>query len=165
MTTSCDCNNYISFCIEEVTGIFSVFGPVVKIPSETFPLRPRAVLHCALSIAPGVNYATQWSGPDDAGIIDPATNVAHYAITKGNILLLNGSESPGTTLTIHKLSYQDAGVYICSGRSLAGSNEEVPSWVSAKIDLQLDSELVIKIYFGQVSIVLLLHDMMCQLLC
>ena len=138
---------YVSFCVEEVTSIFSVLGPVVKIPSENFPLRPRLFLSCALSIAPGVNYATQWSGPDDTGMIDPATNVDHYAITEGNVHLMNGSDFPGTTLAIHKLSYQDAGVYICSVRSLAGSNEEVPSWVSARIDLQLDSELI---YFGQV---------------
>ena len=118
-------------------------------PSETFPLRPRLILSCALSIAPGVNYETQWSGPEDAEIIiDPATNVDHYAITEDTVRLMNGSVFPGTKLAILKLSYQDAGVYTCSGRSLAGSNE-IPSWVSATINLQLDSELVVKIYFGQ----------------
>ena len=128
------------YCLEEVTSIFSIVGPVLKIPSETFSLRPRAILSCALSIAPGVRYTTQWSGP--AGIIDPNTNTDCYVITEGVLRLTNGSDFPGTTLAIRKLSYQDAGVYTCSGRSLAASNEEVPSssWVSAEIDLQLDSE-------------------------
>ena len=115
---------------------------MLKIPSETFSLKPRIILSCALSIAPGVRYRTQWSGPGDAGIIDPITNTDSCVITEGILRLMNGSDFPGTTLAIRKLSYQDAGVYTCSGRSLAATNEEVPSssWVSAEIDLQLDSE-------------------------
>lgn len=133
----------ISFVyIEGATGILPILGPVVKIPSETLALRPRVRLSCALSIALGVDYTTQWSGPGDAGIINPNTTADQYAITEDPLPLMDGSEVPGTTLTIRKLSYQDAGVYICSVRSLAVSNEEAPSLVSAEIDLQLESELV-----------------------
>jgi hypothetical protein len=115
---------------------------VVKIPSEAIPLTPRVILSCALSIAPGVNYTTQWRGPGDTGAIDPVTNTDRYAITNDRVRSPDGSESPGTTLAIRRLSYEDAGLYTCSGRSLAASNEEVPSspMVSATIDLQLDGE-------------------------
>ncbi len=121
---------------------------MVKIPSEMYALRPRAVLHCALSLAPGVSYTIQWIGPGDVGIIDPTTN-DHYNITESTLQLRNGSELPGTTLSIHKLSYQDAGVYTCSGRRL---EESASSWVSATIDLQLDRELTIEIQFSQLML-------------
>jgi hypothetical protein len=115
---------------------------VVKIPSEIISLRPHVILKCTISIAPGVNYTTQWRGPGDTGAIDPVTNTDRYVITNGRVRLPDGSEMPGTMLTIRRLSYQDAGLYTCSVRSLAAPNEEIPSssMVSATIDLQLDGE-------------------------
>lgn len=131
---------------------------MVKIPSETLTLRPRVILSCVVSITPGVDYTTQWTGPGDVGIIDPVTNAEKYTIT-GIVRLQNSSDLPGTTLAIRRLSYRDAGLYTCSGRSTATSNEEVPStssMVSATIDLQLNSELVLKIQFVQVAMYVML---------
>ena len=128
---------------------------MVEIPSERLALRTRVILSCVVSTTPGVDYTTQWTGPGDVGIIDPVTNADKYNVTEGNIPIPNGSTLPGTTLTIRRLSYRDAGLYTCSGRSTATStNEEVPStssMVSATIDLQLNSELVPKIQFVQVA--------------
>ena len=128
------------FCAEEFT-IFSPLGPVVKIPSETYTLRPHVILPCALSLAPGVNYATQWKGPGHIGL----TTNDYYTIAEEAVRLTNGSELPGTKLIMHKLSYQDAGVYTCYGRRLEDPNNPAPSWESAEIDLQLDRELAIEI--------------------
>lgn len=128
---------------------------MVEIPSERLALRPRVILSCVISTTPGVDYTTQWTGPGDVGIIDPITNAADkYDVTEGNVPIQNGSMVPGTTLAIRRLSYRDAGLYTCSGRNTATSNEEVPStssMVSATIDLQLNSELVCKIQFVQVA--------------
>ena len=129
---------------------------MVEIPSERLALRPRVILSCVVSTTPGLDYTTQWMGPGDVGIIDPITNAADkYNVTEGNVPIQNGSMLPGTTLTIRRLSYRDAGLYTCSGRSTTtSSNEEVPStssMVSATIDLQLNSELVPKIQFVQVA--------------
>ena len=51
----------------------------------------------------------------------------------------------GQLLVMHKLFYQDAGVYTCYGRRLEDPNNPASSWESAEIDLQLDRELAIEL--------------------
>ena len=108
------------------------------IPSESHPLNSTATLHCVLSLSPDISHETRWIGPGDVGLIDPTTS-DRYTITNTTFELQNGPPHwSKTKLTIHKLSYQDAGVYTCTGRTPVESNELVSSWMSATIGLQLD---------------------------
>ena len=123
------------------------FGPVV-IPSESYSLSSTVMLRCALTLSPGVDYEIQWRGPGDIGIINPATSDRYTIIlTTYESQNDNDSDWSGTKLTIHNLSYQDAGLYTCSGRIRqveSNATELASSWVSATINLQLDCELAIK---------------------
>lgn len=104
------------------------------------------MLRCALTLSPGVDYETQWRGPGDVGTINPATSDRYtIVVTTYESQDDNDPDWSGTKLTIHKLSYQDAGLYTCRGRiRQVESNAELTfSWVSATIDLQLKRELAI----------------------
>ena len=116
------------------------FGPVV-IPSELHPLNSVATLRCVLTLSPGVDYESQWTGPGDVGVINPAMS-DRYTVFHTTYESQNEADPDwsGTKLLIHKLSYQDAGLYTCSGRRRVES-KLASSWVAATINLQLDREL------------------------
>ena len=99
------------------------------------PLIPGLPLLCSLepdTLTPGVNYTTRW--------ILPGGEIVNSA--RGRFIFSESLLSrtvPGTVLVVTQMSYQDAGMYTCEGRSTApGASAQ---WAAASFELQLSCEL------------------------
>lgn len=136
---------------------------LVVVPSELQPPSSTATLRCILTISPDVNYEAQWIGPGEVGLINTSTS-DRYTIANTTFELLNGPPHwTRTELTIHELSYQDAGVYICTGRMLVELNELASPWMSATLNLQLDVDLLSK--FNETVVMATTADSTVELSC
>lgn len=116
-------------------------GPVIKIPSESHPLRSLAPLICGIeptSLMPQLNYTSQWITP--AGEIVNFTN-NNFAFIEGEIRVNATKTYPATILWVKRLTYKDAGVYTCQVRSTTASENSRSPWVSVNIELQLSCKL------------------------
>ena len=86
------------------------------------------------TLDPDVNYTTQWIVP--GGQIINSTE-GQFIFTESMVSIYSRA-LPGTILIVTKMSYQDAGMYICEGRSTApGASTQ---WASASIELRLNGE-------------------------
>lgn len=63
-----------------------------------------------------------------------------FVLNEGSVTVDLSREVPGTILAVTQLSYQDAGMYICEGRST--DSDETSPWASATIELQLCCKLL-----------------------
>ena len=101
-------------------------------------LMPGFPLVCSLepdTLTPGVNYTTRWILP--GGEIINSTK-GRFVFTEGPVSV-SGRNVPGTVLVVTELSYQDAGMYTCEGRSTdPGASAQ---WATASFELQLNCEL------------------------
>ena len=65
-------------------------------------------------------------------------NSKRYVFSE-NLFPINGKLVPGTSLIVFPLSYQDAGMYTCEGRSTApGASAQ---WATTSFELRLNCEL------------------------
>ena len=108
------------------------------VPSMTNTLMPGLRLVCGLepeTLTPGVNYTTRWILPQGE-IINSTTGC--FVLTEDPVTI-SGRNVPGTVLVVLQISYQDAGMYTCEGRSTApGASTQ---WTTDSFELQLNCEL------------------------
>ena len=94
-------------------------------------------LVCSLepeTLTPNVNYTTRWRLPGGE-IVNSTTGC--FVLTEGAVFI-GGRSVPGTVLLVLQISYQDAGMYTCEGRSTApGASAQ---WAAASFELQLICE-------------------------
>lgn len=92
------------------------------------------------------NFTSRWTTPTSTVVTSTGGPVSNYLVTTLIFPISNGTEFPGTVLAIQRLSYLDAGQYICEGR-VNGMTE----WVSAVVQLILNSKrcLVLAIMYVQ----------------
>ena len=60
-----------------------------------------------------------------------------FVLSKGTVTVDRTRVVPGTIFVVTQLSYQDAGVYTCEGRSICTDSNETSPWTSATLDLSL----------------------------
>ena len=115
---------------------------LIIVPSQTNTLLPGLPLSCGLepdTLEPNVNYTTRWIVP--GGQIINSTE--ERFLFSESMVSIDGRQLPGTILVVINIFYQDAGTYICEGRSTApGASIQ---WASANIEVQLNCESVPKI--------------------
>ena len=109
------------------------------VPSMLLELMPGLPLVCGLepeTLTPDLNYTTRWILP--GGEIINSTREGRFVLTE-NLVSINGRSVPGTVLVLLQISYQDAGMYTCEGRSTAPGTSA--QWAAASFELQLNCEL------------------------
>ena len=103
-------------------------------------LLPGLPLLCGLepeTLTPSVNYTTRWILPGGE-IINSTYTRGHFIFAEGPVSV-SGRNVPGTVLVVLQISYQDAGMYTCEGRSTdPGASAQ---WAAASFELQLNCEL------------------------
>ena len=134
--TSYRYTNFLCFLYTEEISIFPNRSPVI-LPdlSLTSSIDLACVLTPTTLILQG--YRARWITP--AGEIIVSTN-SRYGTYTGGILDTQQIPRPSTLLLIQKLSYQDAGLYICEGQRANTSDASV--WVSATVELRLNCEYI-----------------------
>ena len=101
-------------------------------------LMPGLPLVCGLepaTLIPGVNYTTRWTLPGGELINSTRGRLVFFE----NLVAISGRNFPGTILLLRQMSYQDAGMYTCEGRSTAPGTSA--QWAAASFELQLNCEL------------------------
>ena len=101
-------------------------------------LMPGLPLVCSLepeTLTPGVNYTTRWILPGGEII----TSTTGRFVFSESLVSINNRNVPGTVLVLMLMSYQDAGMYTCEGRSTAPGASAI--WATDSFDLQLNCEL------------------------
>ena len=129
-----------------LAGFLSVAEDVMIIPSRNpvvIPSRANILiagipLTCGLkpdTLEPNVNYTTQWILPDGQTI---TSNQGRFVFSESRVSF-STEILPGTILVVVGLSYQDAGTYMCEGRSTVPGASTL--WASASFELQLNCKL------------------------
>ena len=123
---------------EEITIV--PIRETVTLPDQNM-LMFSEILTCALSplsLSPS-NYTSRWTTPGPMSTtltsIEQVSMDDSYIVNNGRITLQNGSNIPITLLVIQRLSYQDAGEYICEGQI-----DDTSAWVSATVQLRTNSK-------------------------
>ena len=108
--------------------------------SEIDQIMPSLFLVCGLepdTLEPNINYITQWIVPGGQIISSSDHNIieGRFSFTE-EIYTINSREQPSTILLVANIFYQDAGIYICEGKSTApGASTQR---ASASIEVQLN---------------------------
>ena len=104
---------------------------------ELTPERPNVQFICGLepdTLQANVNYTTRWILPGG----EIVNSITERFIFMEGLVTVDNRNVPGTVLIMTKMSYQDAGMYTCEGRSTApGASIR---WASASFELQLNCE-------------------------
>ena len=105
---------------------------------ELTPEMPNVQFTCGLepdTLQANVDYTTRWILP--GGEIVNSTR-GRFTFIEGLVTVDSSRIVPGTTLILSQMSYQDAGMYTCEGRSTAPGAST--NWASASFELQLNCE-------------------------
>ena len=104
---------------------------------ELTPEKPSVQFICGLepdTLQANVNYTTRWILPGRE-IVNSTTG--HFIFIEEPVTIDNRTV-PGTTLILTQISWQDAGMYTCEGRSTAAGAST--QWASASFELHLNCE-------------------------
>ena len=107
-------------------------------------LMPGLPLLCGLesdTLPPDFNYTTRWRLPGRE--IINSTRPERFVLSE-NLVSIGGRSIPGTVLVVLQISYQDAGMYTCEGRSTDPGAS--PQWAADSFELQLNCELTKQYY-------------------
>ena len=127
-----------NFFYSERVTIFPSGDPIIALSRSN-----DVLLVCGLepdTLTPGINYTTRWILPGGEIVNSTRTTIdsKRYVFSE-SFFLINGKFVPGTSLIVFPLSYQDAGMYTCEGRSTApGASAQ---WATTSFELQLNCEL------------------------